>query len=118
MSYARLLVGLFVLGAIAAAYGVGYTKGQASVFKGIVAGTATFQKEQSKIDDKLAQQAVEDALKIQTLEQKRNALLEQLAYERSRPKTVAPSCPSSVPLRDDALERVSKAASEANKDGN
>lgn len=69
-----------------------YTKGKESVFKGVIAGTATFQAK----DDKKAQldvaQAAQDAKTIAQLTAERDALRNKLKNKNANPQT--PSAPS------------------------
>lgn len=105
--YVKLLLALTLL----AMFGVEnywvYTKGRESVFKGIISGTATFQKKQEELAKQGVAQATADTRTITKLEKERDALKKQLAATRS---------PSG--LSGDGLRRVQQAARDANEDYN
>jgi hypothetical protein len=103
--YVKLLLALTLLVMFGVENYWMYTKGRESVFKGIISGTATFQKKQEELAKEDVAQTTVDTKQITRLEKERDALKKQLAATRS---------PSG--LSGDDLLRMQQAIRDANKD--
>lgn len=110
--YLRLAIILAFLAALAAQDWWVYTKGKDSVFKGIIAGQATFQKEQSKAAVQDIAQATADSKTITQLEVERDNLRKKLQAAKLQKTTPSNTsvAPSQCTMPDSVLDELRKAA--------
>ena len=92
----RLAALCLLLAAIAASDWYAYNRGKASVIRGIIAGTATFQKEQAVVAKADIAQASTDAATITQLESERDRLRKLVAAKATTVAQPACTLPNSV----------------------